>query len=342
MMGALALFVLTWVALVLCPTPPLAQTKEPRKETITELRRADVLADAANTALMRERSGSITLDPEALGRVIGQLKEAAELLVRFAPKPIADEELESIKRMFSSNGLSPPSTLVQAIESAEAAEKRELTQVLCGSIGLAIRIAMQDVEAEIAFGPIADNPVFYRQITPPMRGVHLLDNLDFALQHNVVLRQDFYTPENISRFFGAHTAIHRELDGTIWASWTVRPTAQELAKLEPGGWRYAAWQYWVRSRRDRSGKQSGEITITCNFAAYNAPTFEDVETVFGSQWRNGRLEGIPPHPPPLPSGRHGNAYIIYDLDTATLQRSIEVRFRADGTFGSFALIVKEK
>ena len=72
-----------------------------------------------------------------------------------------------------------------------------------------------------------------------------------------------------------------------------------------------------------SGRISGGVRIGCNFKHVGGPTLEEVEDVFGNEWRNGWLSSPPPlhGVPARPTAPNGSAH---DLQ---LRRGVAATFR---------------
>lgn len=199
-------------------------------------------------------------------------------------------------------------------------------------------------EAEAKFGPIADDPRFYGAIRPPANGGELLRNLKWAVDHDITLRTDFYTPENMTRFFGVEALIIRRLNGRIMASRVVRPTKAALEKLEPNFRSSAKCDFNVDRVEELDHTVGAAILIYCNYKRSDMPTFEEVVQIFGSEWQSGwRALGPPLHGPPPPAiAPHGNQVMVYEFsgrgdahDREPLKRSVIVRFAPDASFEAF-------
>ncbi len=93
-----------------------------------------------------------------------------------------------------------------------------------------------------------------------------------------------------------------------------------------------------------SGRISGGVRIGCNFKHVGGPTLEEVEDVFGNEWRNGWLSSPPPlhGVPARPTAPNGSARMIYNFDEESLRRSVEVTFDPNAEFSSFTLEEEER
>jgi hypothetical protein len=319
----------------------VAQAKDTSAQTVAELQHAEALANSVHEFFRQEALGGQQASGEK-GDAYNyrSFKQATESLLRLAPTPIIGDALWSVQLAFVGRQFPKPTTLLEAVEECEKRRDPRLTSLVSDDIRTYLRTAREDIEAERTFGPIVDNPQLYGAITAPTNGIELLRNLGFALDHDVILRRDFYTAENMRRFFGSAPTIYKKSNGSIRTRWDVKPTDKERNKLEPGAERYAQCQYVADLIVTTSAKKKGGIAIVCNFKHALGPTFEEVEQVFGQDWQN--TWQMPLHGPPPPrTTPHGNTRITYDFDKAPLRRSITVSFDPNATFSSLNLSEEE-
>jgi len=145
----------------------------------------------------------------------------------------------------------------------------------------------------------------------------------------------------LKRFFGVEVAVHRGPGTSIRARWVDNRHEDEPATLEQV---FSQCQYALGHDQTSSGKKSGVIRIGCNFKHVGGPTLEEVEDVFGNEWRNGWLSSPPPlhGVPARPTAPNGNARMIYNFDKESLRRSVEVTFDPNAEFSSFTLEEEER
>jgi hypothetical protein len=340
-MRAVLRFVPVLVALLVA-TSAAAQQPGDLALAAAELRRATSLLDSVAGFFRKDgKNGTLAVNPDERSESFRSLRKAAEIFEHFSSKSDRDDLLDSIRSFFAEKRLPTPSTIVDAVDEAEKSSDRHLPGLVWIVLGASLNGARDDIEAEIKFGPIVDNPQLYKEITPPRNGIGLLRNLKFALDHDSLLRRDFYTPENLERFFAHQPIIHREPDGSIWARWVVKPTAAALAKMKPGTERYTQCQYVVGLRPTDLGRKKAGIGISCNFEHALSPVLDDVERVFGREWKDTWMPPLHGLPRPRTS-IDGNTRMTYTLDSASVTRSLEVTFDFDGTFDWLRLNEEEK
>jgi hypothetical protein len=333
--------ILAAVALLLFATTAVAQTKDSPAPAVSELQHAATLMNSAHEFFRQEALGRQPASSERdIAQHLQKMAEATATFLQLAPKPMANDALGFVQFLFKGRQHSIPSTLMQAIEELKKSRDFRLLSNIAGSLSGRLNSAREDIESEIAFGPIIDNPQLYGGIIPPTTGGELLRNLRFALDHDVVLRRDFYTPENLKRFFGASATIYRTSNGGIWAVWAVRPTAPKLARLKPTVRRYAQCQYSARLHSADPEKKKGWISVSCNYEHAGSPTLEEVERVFGKEWQDTWIPS--PHGLPKSSAAPYPVRMTYNVDKGALRRSIEVDFGPDETFNSFHLAEEER
>jgi len=170
----------------------------------------------------------------------------------------------------------------------------------------------------------------HQKIKRPSTVLELLTNLKVALDQNLLLREDFYTQENLKKISGG--------DKVFWIGKT--PTRQQAGITEFGGMlrpvrvgnnTFEGVSYSVG--RDVLDSEKIQANAHLSFMASNPDvTFEQIEDVFGKGWQRfpffppptGRKFEPPTHPP-------GNDRIRYDFDSGHVGRSIVMEFHEDGT-----------
>jgi hypothetical protein len=334
--------ILAAIASLLLVPMASAQTKESLRRTIFQLQQAETLSNSISEFFRVDRADDSTVSVrERRTNNFRKLRGATEVFVRLAPKAIADDVLHDTQLMFSGRPGPAPQTLPEAIEECEKRNDEQLTRLVASELRTALSAAKEDWEAEANFGPLSDKSAVYSSIVPPASGAGLLRNLAFVLDHDAVLRRDFYTVENLHRFFAMRPTVYRRGNGDIWGRWVVRPTEVEARTLEPGASRYAQCQYSVALQVLATDKKRGGIAIACNFKLNDGFGLDDVERVFGPDWQDAWQ--MPVHGPPPPrTAVNGNTRMAYDFDKGSLHRAIEVSFGPDAVFNVFDLRIEER
>jgi hypothetical protein len=256
------------------------------------LQQAEAELNAAIAHFSRRAYG--TTDPRDDSESFRKMREATATFHRLAPRPAIADALDAVQSTFAGRLLETPPTLDAAIDECERRRDPQLTALVAGNIvGYLTRPA----------APAARDSQFYGAVTPPRTGVDLLRNLKFALDHDAVLRDDFYAPETLRRFFGSAGEAHHDPDGGISASW------------DDGRCRYAAG-----NRRRESGKPIGGLRLRC----VTAPNSEEFLRLFGKP------------------AEEGNARLHYNFDTNVLNRSVEIVFDATAHMSAFDLTEEQR
>jgi hypothetical protein len=326
--------------LLLFAGPVSAQVRPSPTDAVAELRNAATVTKGVHQLFRREvADGSVPPDLRDGG--CRKLAQAVDTLLAFGPLPIIDNALRNMKLVFSGKPEDIPATLAAAAERCRTEPDARLTLRMAGTVGAALASGVDDIEAEIRFGPLLDNASLYGAIKRPQDGIDLLRNLKFALDQDVVLRRDFFAPENLARFFGVRPMIFRNAAGDIRAFWSLKPAAYELRRLPPGVAQHAQWQYSIGLRISSGGKKAGWISVSCNYPSSNAPTFEDVEQEFGTEWQD--IWELPRHGPPPPrTAPRGNTLIQYTFDGPPVYRKLVASFGPNADFTSLSLTIEER
>jgi hypothetical protein len=146
-----------------------------------------------------------------------------------------------------------PRTIEEAVRECHERRDRELTVKVAATLADALEHARKDKVAEAKYGPIVDNPEYYRAIKSPMSGLDLLRNVKWAIDHDALLRIDFFTSENMKRFFGVSAVVFREIAAgeSKWRSPMRRANPQT-------GCLYQVELSWI------GDAQSASLTVDCN------------------------------------------------------------------------------
>jgi hypothetical protein len=333
--GALAIAILLIFA---APVP--GQVQPSPTDAVVELRKARAAMQGV-PQLFRRGVAEGQLSPDQRGNGCRKLTEAVDTLLKFGPRSFIDFALQSVQMAFSANLQDMPATLEAAAKRCETEHNIRLAQQLVGTVSTVLQGAENDVEAEIRFGPLIDNASLYGAIKSPQDGIDLLRNLKFALDHDIVLRRDFFAPENLARFFGVRPLTLRNPAGDIRAFWSLKPAAHELRRLAPSVAQHAQWQYSIGLLVSSDGKKAGWISVSCNYPSSDAPTFEDVEQEFGTDWQD--IWELPQHGPPPPrTAPRGNTLIQYTFDRPTVYRKLIASFGPNADFTSLSLTIEER
>ena len=179
----------TMLAATMVVLSATAQTPERSSaEAIEALDRAVNLMDST----MIWRHQSYGPDEEDSEDQYKKIREAAALFMRFAGEQFVTMAIEGIEYWFDDLRLHDPSVVVprtieEAVQKSHERRDHELTVKVAGTLADALEHARRDKVAEAKYGPIVDNPEYYRAIKSPMSGLDLLRNVKRAIDHDALL-----------------------------------------------------------------------------------------------------------------------------------------------------------
>lgn len=192
----------------------------------------------------------------------------------------------------------------------------------------------------------------YRMVKKPENAIELLENIKLAVDDGLVLRQDFYTKENMHNFFGA---IGERVDLFPYEGNTIisirggdfgYPIKSSLQPLVHDRHPYIKDEYILNGAQFSGGinilpdgKTKGSIGF--DFEEYDAPTAEDIEKVFGKNWRQFnpmRTDG----PPPMATAPHGNENWDYPIESNLGNGGVGFQFLFNGTLVEAGMFLKQR
>lgn len=326
------------LGLILVVVASGASAREPaeRHADIDRLLSAKVATHEA-AQLFQNREVVSRAAPAAIRNGFAALRQATQTLGASAPASYAENLLSFSRNLARGVRAPPPSSLSDAVNECEQRNDYLIAALLASALDTALEAAAEDIRAELIFGPPAENPRLYGLVVVPRTSRELLHNLRYVLDHDLMLRRDFYTERNMQRFLAApYAPILRTTAGDISASWAVG------ARSSFTGWPVAPdrnrdqCQYGARLLVGAGGGRSASVFISCNFNSALSPSLPEVEEAFGKEWKNtwrGPMHG----PPPPASSRYGNQRMTYVLDKGGRRRTLNVLFESDGDFSSLEL-----
>ena len=168
----------------------------------------------------------------------------------------------------------------------------------------------------------------FKKIEKPKDLIGLLNNLKVATDWPLLLQTDFYTEENLIRFFGGESV-----------SWGTNRGEEKRGEIigfqkiiEPyvySGKSYSGLDAFFR--RTAKNGQRASATITLTVRSPGKTGFGDVETIFGDRWVDDEYHLPSPHsaPPKLATDPHGNASIVYFISAPKFRSQLQLRFSYD-------------
>jgi hypothetical protein len=185
------------------------------------------------------------------------------------------------------------------------------------------------VEPEISFRLVAEmtekEPL--GMVKSPTTSIKLLQNIKFVLDKDLLMHKEFYTAENLDRFFGAQGVSSGGSDAGLTDLWVRAKNFGYLVKSTKND------EYVFSGISFSSGiksKAGGKVSSFVNLGiGLGGPSFDDVESVFGKEWtldKTAPLHG----PPPAPIAPHGNERLTYTFDDDLVERRLVVQFHGNG------------
>jgi hypothetical protein len=167
----------------------------------------------------------------------------------------------------------------------------------------------------------------------------MLRNAKRALFRDHLLRVDFYTPENIRRFFGVQALVERNLQRDIRSDFSVDFPEDQIDPPQSA----AVQPSCVTSvgRFERPGeKPFGSVQYHCTYKRIGEPTFDEVVSALGSGWIDYWHQDPPPPlrlhgQPPPPTGPHGNDRILYR--SADKRQVMDITFSPSGRLSTLVI-----
>ncbi len=337
-----------------------AQTTDREMQGTRNLLRAADMMRSAQQFFNAESAAKIRQDqskvegkagdrPDQFVQSCQEIREAIDLFVKFAPPTLVQQTLQRVQPLLVTRSLPSPATLQGSVQQCAAARPSNvgdsdvyLLSQIATTLEFWVRSAWETQASNEKFGSIPDNPSFYQDIAHPSNGVDLLRNLKWASDHSVLLREDFYTSQNMERFLGISTSILRRLSGSIGTDYWARPTREDLTKIAPQLRSNAKCIFGSFRSRMPNGALRGALTVDCNYVRMDMPDFEQVTTIFGSNWQrlSPRLPPLVSEPPP-PLAPHGNTRMFYSFSDGSTQRTIDIQLWPEAIVHSIQLIEVE-
>lgn len=274
--------------------------------------------------------GFASLTPNAIAAEYRAFNAALQTFSRLAPAADVEIALRRVQAVYREFKIPEPATLQFVAIDADQRRNARLTEALVSSLDSVFHSTANRVSAGVNFSPIRDNPALYGAVRAPAYGIDFLRNVKWLIDNVALLREDFYTPENMRRFFGIDAVPMRNATGAIRVDRTRTP------ERDPPRCDY------VLGRGESSGTQKASLQVDCRYGKPTMLTFDEVETVFGKGWRDGLLVfGPSPHGGPAPArAKHGNQGMVYDFGKPRFTRMV-IGFDRDGNFDHLRVEVGE-
>ena len=162
----------------------------------------------------------------------------------------------------------------------------------------------------------------YAMVKKPTMPIELLQNIKFALDHQLLQNEDFYTDENMKSFLGGRKVFWEKDDHTEKRGGFVG--LDQMVKTE------RKFNDGISFSFDRKIKENGQVQIELELIIFgeHPANFDAVEKIFGTDWHYPRNRMVRGHGEVIPSATqpHGNAHIEYLAGAGDRQFLIETEF----------------
>ncbi len=168
----------------------------------------------------------------------------------------------------------------------------------------------------------------------------LLQNIKFALDHRLLLREDFYTEANLMQFFGG-----KKVDRTVGGpnagpqdvTCELTGFGMMVDPVKVGSFVVDGMSLLLRRRFLNDGRISGALSLGL-LRANPSLSFDEVTKLFGPNWRNSKDPKVPHLKPDPPRKAHGDAKIEY----VTRDTEHRLSFNPDAILGSATFVLYGK
>ena len=157
----------------------------------------------------------------------------------------------------------------------------------------------------------------YSKTAKPADAIGLLQNVKFAMDRGLLLREDFYVALVLERFFGGSRIIWGDYLG--WKKSGGMSKFGFLTERSPSSaetWDGLGIRFgWSAMERGRA-----KSLLSISFTSPQSPNANDVQRVFGTQWREEQFETSPHRPFKAPTHAFGNRAISYVHEGTTIKQ----------------------
>ena len=159
----------------------------------------------------------------------------------------------------------------------------------------------------------------------------LLVNIGHVTASGAILKDDFYTEDNLRHVYGAGRVTFRTPSCPINTIPYLQDFPPWLPRIGTGADSYDALDLRTRKYIRLDGKPGAWIILTFSSQAGPRPDFDAIERLFGHQWTKCPPTPPSPHGPVYgaPTRAHGNACIVYSLSRHAPRRTLLFRFSPD-------------
>ena len=175
-------------------------------------------------------------------------------------------------------------------------------------------------------------------VKQPKTPLELIQNIKFALDNELFLRHEFYSEENLRRFFGArNVTVIETTDPTGIASSSV-DFGEIVPSITSAGYVIPGVSFRGGVGPNSTGKQAAAASFSIRAGG---PDFYSVQKIFGDTWiedRSAPLHG----PKSAPTGPHGNERWVFKLESVSAKYDVRMTFGPDGLLSSIGIAEENK
>jgi len=196
---------------------------------------------------------------------------------------------------------------------------------------LAILAPLQTPSALAQSGIAIEHPVTIRDV---------LINLRTVIGQGLLLNEGFYVASSLNKNFGgAHLEVYVR-DSKMAMVGNLTSFDRLARRVELGNGKSVDG---IGLTFDWARKTDGSVSASLDiiFRTDTDVTFEEVETIFGSDWK---YDSTPPSPHKILKPRtkaNGNATIVYEYAARKIRQIVKIEFGHDATLSSVLVLSRE-
>jgi hypothetical protein len=183
----------------------------------------------------------------------------------------------------------------------------------------------------------------YAGVTEPRSILDLMRNTRIAVDKGLVLRRDFYTNDNLERFFGGSKVSwdQSNVDPVQVWGYVYEFGAIGARTILPDGRFLDALTFRFRRSVNDQGFVEANLLINIPDGRLDRPSFSEIEALFGKQWTLYEQVPWPAHVPyKTRTAPHGNDSIAYRVASRGLDGEMRFTFAFDGRLELATISVK--
>jgi hypothetical protein len=162
---------------------------------------------------------------------------------------------------------------------------------------------------------------FYGMVKNPKNEVDIFRNIKLAFDLNLLLREDFYTDDNLKAFFGGQRVV-----------WDYNSPDKQRGEIVDFIFNGLPLKISIRFKRTVKSNGQDEAELYIVFREASSINFEFLVSMFGTEFKipiaQAYLHGIPVESVVKP---HGNEHIVYEFDELDTHRMIDIKLQHDAS-----------